>query len=371
MAHPQPLPLPEGIRSCFAQDVNGLTLHYLEAGRADSGQPARPCLLLLHGFPELAYSWRKVMLPLAAAGFHVIAPDQRGYGATTGWSDSYDAPLAPFHMLNLVQDATRLLAHLKISRVHAVVGHDYGSAVAGWCALTRPDIFQRVAFMSAPFTGAPTALNGTLKVMAALEHLPQPRQHYQPYYGTRAANDNMRHAPQGLQAFLRAYYHMKSADWPENHPQPLAAATAEELARLPNYYVMQRGLGMAETVAPHLPTESAIASCRWLPEAELSVYAHEYARTGFQGGLQWYRCGLDNNHAQELMAFAGQTVTVPAGYISGASDWGIYQSPGALEKMQQQTCTDFRLLRLIPGAGHWVQQEQPEAVTEALLSFLS
>ncbi len=371
MTHPQPLPLPEGIRSCFAQAVNGLTMHYLEAGRAASGQPARPCLLLLHGFPELAYSWRKIMLPLAAAGFHVIAPDQRGYGATTGWSDSYDAPLTPFHMLNLVKDATSLLAQLNIGHVHAVIGHDYGSAVAGWCALTRPDIFQRVAFMSAPFTGAPTALNANLKVMAALEQLPQPRHHYQAYYGTRAANDNMRYAPQGLHAFLRAYYHMKSADWPENHPQALAAAFAEELARLPTYYVMPSGLGMAETVAPHLPSAIAIATCRWLPDAELSVYAKEYERTGFQGGLQWYRCGLNSTHAQELMALAAQKVNLPACFISGASDWGVYQSPGAVDKMQQQTCTDFRLLRLIPGAGHWVQQEQPEAVTQTLLSFLS
>jgi pimeloyl-ACP methyl ester carboxylesterase len=370
MTHPNPLPLPEGIRSCFVQGVNGLTMHYLEAGRAASDSVARPCLLLLHGFPELAYSWRKVMLPLAAAGFHVIAPDQRGYGATTGWPDSYDAPLAPFHMLNLVKDLTSLLGLLKIPQVHAVIGHDFGSPVAGWCALTRPDIFQRVVFMSAPFAGAPVSHAGTLKVMADLQALPQPRKHYQAYYGTREANHNMRHAQQGLHAFLRAYYHMKSADWADNHPQPLAAASATELARLPPYYVMEQALGMAETVAPHMPAAHAIASCAWLPDAELAVYAKEYERTGFQGGLQWYRCGLSSQHAQELMAFASHKVTVPACYISGASDWGVYQSPGALEKMQHQTCTDFRLLRLIPGAGHWVQQEQPEAVIASLQSFL-
>ena len=371
MTHPNPLPLPEGIRSCFAQDVNGLHMHYLEAGRAASGQPARPCLLLLHGFPELAYSWRKIMLPLAAAGFHVIAPDQRGYGATTGWSDSYDAPLAPFHMLNLVKDAICLLAQLKIGHVHAVIGHDFGSPVAGWCALTRPDIFQRVALMSAPFTGAPMSLQGTLKLMADLEDLPEPRKHYQAYYGTREANDNMQQAQQGLHAFLRAYYHMKSADWPENHPEPLAAASAAELSRLPPYYVMPHKLGMAETVAPFMPTQAAIASCLWLSDSELAVYAREYERTGFQGGLQWYRCGLDKLHAQELMTWAGKTVDVPACFISGVSDWGVYQSPGALDKMQQQTCTDFRRLQLIPGAGHWVQQEQPDAVVTSLLSFLS
>src|SRR3954467_9826151 len=93
--------LPHGIRSRIVDNGNGLAMHVLEAGFETSG---RACVLLLHGFPELAYSWRKIMLPLAAAGFHVIAPDQRGYGRTTGWDGSYDGDLAPFRMLNLVRD---------------------------------------------------------------------------------------------------------------------------------------------------------------------------------------------------------------------------------------------------------------------------
>ncbi len=371
MAHPQPLPLPEGIRSCFVADVNGLNMHYLEAGWAPHGQAARPCLLLLHGFPELAYSWRKIMPALAAAGFHVIAPDQRGYGATLGWSSDYDGDLTPFRMLNLVEDALALLARLGIPFVRAVIGHDFGAPVAGWCALTRPDVFRRVAMMSAPFTGAPASLAGTLQLMNDLRHLPEPREHYQAYYGFREANANMRHAPQGLRDFLRAYYHVKSADWSGNHPRPLAAATATELAKLPTYYVMHRGMGMAETVAPHMPDALATANCQWLPEKELAVYVKEYERTGFQGGLQWYRCGLDHSHAQALMTHAQRTVDVPACFISGASDWGTYQSPGAFEKMQAQTCTDMRQVNLIAGAGHWVQQEQPGAVTHALLRFLT
>src|SRR5258708_2217276 len=99
----------------------------------------------------------------------------------------------------------------------------------------------------------------------------------------------MRHAPQGIHAFLRAYYHVKSADWPDNAPVKLAGFTATELAKMPTYYIMDRGVGMAETVAPHMPSEAAIAACRWLPDPELAVYAGEFARTGFQGGLQWYR----------------------------------------------------------------------------------
>ncbi len=120
--------LPAGIRSRFVDGVNGLRMHILEAGFEPSG---RPCVLLLHGFPELAYSWRKVMVPLAGAGFHVIAPDQRGYGRTTGWDPDYDGDLASFRVLNLVRDALALVSALGHRSVAGVVGHDFGSPVAG------------------------------------------------------------------------------------------------------------------------------------------------------------------------------------------------------------------------------------------------
>src|SRR5712671_1793109 len=135
------IPLPAGIRSRFVDGINGLRMHVLEAGYETRG---RPCVLLLHGFPELAYSWRKVMPALAAAGFHVIAPDQRGYGRTTGWDGTYDGDLAAFHVLNLVRDALGLVAALGSCTVAAVIGHDFGSPVAAWCALIRPDVFRSV-----------------------------------------------------------------------------------------------------------------------------------------------------------------------------------------------------------------------------------
>src|SRR3954466_2657329 len=147
-----PLPLPASIRSRFVDGINGLRVHVLEAGFET---PGRPCVLLLHGFPELAYSWRKVMPALAAAGYHVLAPDQRGYGRTTGWSADYDGDLAPFRFTNLVRDQLGLVASLGLGHVEAVIGHDFGSPVAAWCALVRPDVFRRVALMSAPFAGPP------------------------------------------------------------------------------------------------------------------------------------------------------------------------------------------------------------------------
>jgi pimeloyl-ACP methyl ester carboxylesterase len=144
--------LPPGIRSRFVEEINGLKVHILEAG---FDAPGRQLVLMLHGFPEIAYSWRKVMPALAAAGYHVVAPDLRGYGRTTGWAADYDTDLRPFRLLNAVRDTLGLGSALGYRRVAAVVGHDFGAAVAAWCALVRPDVFGSLALMSAPFAGLP------------------------------------------------------------------------------------------------------------------------------------------------------------------------------------------------------------------------
>jgi pimeloyl-ACP methyl ester carboxylesterase len=370
--------LPPGIRARFVNDINGLTMHVLEAGFETQG---RPCVLLLHGFPELAYSWRKVMLPLAAAGYHVIAPDQRGYGRTTGWDRDYDDDIGSFRMLNLVRDTLGLVSALGYRSVAAVIGHDFGSPVAAWCSLIRPDVFRSVVLMSAPFAGPPplpfnTANGGVaapafaLSIHDQLATLPRPRKHYQWYYSTREADDDMRNCAQGVHAFLRAYYHYKSADWKQNQPFPLAAWTADELAKMPTYYIMDRDRGMAQTVAPEMPSASEIAACKWLPDDELSVYSAEYGRNGFQGGLQWYRCTSGGKYIPELQIFSGCTIDVPSMFIAGKSDWGVYQRPGDVDKMQNDACTRMLGCHLLDGAGHWVQQEQPGKVCELLVQFL-
>jgi pimeloyl-ACP methyl ester carboxylesterase len=370
--------LPTAIRSRYVEDINGLRMHVLEAGFETRG---RPCVLLLHGFPELAFSWRKVMPALAQAGYHVIAPDQRGYGRTTGWDASYDGDLAPFRLINLVRDALGLVSAFGHASVDAVVGHDFGSPVAAWCALVRPDVFRAVVMMSAPFGGPPPLPFDTSDAPAKpkpkdpvhreLAALPRPRKHYQWYYSTREANGDMTQAPQGVHDFLRAYYHHKSADWKNNQPYPLAGWTASELAKLPTYYVMDLGKTMPETVAEEMPDTAAIAANAWLPERELAFYSAEYRRTGFQGGLQWYRCGTSGAFNSELQTWSGRGIDVPSCFISGKQDWGTYQRPGVFEAMQTSACAAMTGCHLVDGAGHWVQQEQPEQVTRLLLQFVA
>src|SRR6201992_530447 len=182
----RPIPLPSSIRSRTVEGINGLNVHVLEAGFESEG---RPCVLLLHGFPELAFSWRKVMPALAQAGYHVIAPDQRGYGRTTGWDATYDGDLAPFRFSNLVRDALGLVSAFGYRHVDAVVGHDFGSSGAAWCALVRPDGCRSVSLMSARVGAAPTLPFNTVDSAPApkpeapvhrdLAALPRPRKHYQ------------------------------------------------------------------------------------------------------------------------------------------------------------------------------------------------
>jgi pimeloyl-ACP methyl ester carboxylesterase len=375
-----PSVLTAGVRSRFVEDVNGIRVHVLEAGfeRAD-----RPAVLLLHGFPELAFSWRRVMPPLAAAGFHVIAPDLRGYGRTDGTDATFDDDPAPYRTLNRVLDMTALVSAFGYTSLAAVVGHDVGSAVAAWSSIVRPDVFRATVLMSTPFGGTPGLPFDTANRRGAtrapaprddiyerLAELSPPRKHFGEYYATREANGNMWRARQGLQAFLRAYYHVKSADWDGNAPRPLEARTAEEWAKLPRYYVMDLDKGMAEQVAAEMPTSAEIAANTWLPDADLCVYVEEYGRNGFQGGLQSYRLDFAGRFSAELRMFAGRTIDQPSMYIAGRSDWGVFQAPGSFERMQGSACTRMQGVHLLDGAGHWVQQEQHEQVSELLLEFL-
>lgn len=370
--------LPAGIRERYVPGVNGLTVHVLEAGFET---PKRPAVLLLHGFPELAYSWRKVMLPLAAAGYHVIAYDQRGYGRTTGWNNSYDGNFASFRTHELSRDALGVAMAMGHNSVHTIIGHDVGAIIASYCALVRPDFFQSVVMLSCPFGGVPPLpfgvvtqsgpnLQPTAPAQDPLASLSRPRKDSTTYFSSRNANDDMLNCKQGLHDFQRAYFHVKSADWSQNKPFSLTSGSAEEFAKLPTYYVLDLDKTMPESVAPDMPSPHEIAACKWLTDKDLDVYTQEFKRTGFQGGLNWYRCTTGGLNRSDLELFSGHTIDVPSCFITGSADWATFRPPGALEQMQRQACTKLESFHIMEGAGHWLQQEQPEQLTGLIVDFL-
>ncbi|KAL5359400.1 Alpha/Beta hydrolase protein [Aspergillus floccosus] len=377
--------------------TNSLTFHILEAGH--TADNSRPLLLLLHGFPEIAFSWRKVIPQLADAGYYVVAPDQRGFGQTTGWDtrpfESVD--LSTFSLTTFVRDMVLLVHALGYRSVQCVVGHDCGAVTAAMCALVRPDLFKSLVLLSHPFDGTPAvpfntanrpseegqdqATNTGGTEASAGDHVhaeleARGRKHYKWYYSTAPANADMHLPPAELHEFLRGYFYLKSGTWAGNAPRPLAAWSAEELAQLPYYYVMPATATMPEAVEAHMVGESADAVRRshaWLSDEDLAVYVGEYARTGFQGGLNWYRVrtAAGGRYTRDFEVFAGKKIEVPCAFVSGKLDWGIYQEPGALQKMADGTvCSDFRAMRLVDGVGHWAPQECPDEVVEVILELV-
>lgn len=372
---------------------NPLSVNILEANYSPTQD--RSLILLLHGFPELGYSWRKVIPPLANAGYYVVAPDCRGFGRTTGHDDSsYEkVDLSTYSATTLVRDTILLVNALGYRSVRCVVGHDAGAVTAAMCALIRPDFYQSVVILSHPFNGAPEApLNtannpkqaqGGVKggaesaagdIHSGLASLG--RKHYKWYYSTAPANDEMSHPPQGLHEFLRGYFYLKSGSWKGNQPSPLQEWSAPQLAQLPGYYIMPLNKTMPDTVADmmaHESKEDVQRSHEWLSDEELAVYAAEYERTGFQGGLNWYRVrtAKGGKFTADYEVFAGKKIEIPCAFVSGKLDWGIYQEPGALERMEDGTvCTDFRLMKLIDGVGHWAPQESPGVVVDVILELV-
>jgi pimeloyl-ACP methyl ester carboxylesterase len=368
--------LPLGVRSRWVDTHNDVVLHVLEAGFEP---PAKPCVVLAHGFPELAYTWRNQLLPLSRAGFHVIAPDLRGCGLSARKPVTFDDALLPYSMSNRVADILGLVRSLGHEKAAAIVGHDWGGPTAQWCARLRPDVFESVVSMSTPFLGAPALPPDTDRHSTAaperdihkeLAALPRPRKHYARYSATRDANEDLWHAPQGVHDLLRELYYFKSADWKGNQPFPLKAWSAPELAKMPTYYIMDLNKGIAATMAEHQPSAAEIAACRWMTEADLQVYSQEFTRTGFQGGLNYYRVEFDPALDGELDAIAGKTIDVPACYIGGSREWAVYQSPGSFERMHS-VCTRLKGIHLVGGAGHSIAEEQPEAVNRLLIEFLA
>lgn len=393
MANLPPLPLPNGIAQRYIDLTSvgtcGLKIFLLEAGDRND-----PLIFLFHGYPELAYTWRKVILPLAAKGYHVVAPDSRGYGRTTGWDTSSYAytNLSQFTSSQLVLDNLALMRALGHQTAACVVGHDFGANAASACALTRPDLFKAAVFMGhvPPGAEALPPLNPTSRsekpegksdarlprdpdVHTSLAQRDPAMKHYQWYNSTASAAHDWENPPQGLRAFLRGYVHLKSHKW-KGHGDigRLTGWTADQLARMPEYYIMPISSTMPGIVMENMRTEDESLTTAFVTDEELDVYVSEFERTGFQGMLNWYRSSTDPRNLDPATAiFAGRKFDVPTTYISGAADWGNYQRPGALEGFETgTTASDYRGTKIFEGAGHWPQTEVPDIVCQEVLKFL-
>jgi pimeloyl-ACP methyl ester carboxylesterase len=306
--------------------ANGIRMHVAEQGEG-------PLVLLCHGFPESWYSWRHQLKALAEAGYRAVAPDMRGYGQT-------DAPEASteYSMLHLVGDMVGLVLALGVPKA-VVVGHDWGAPVAWHCALLRPDLFTGVAALSVPYRGrGPVLPTSTMPRTDDSEFYQLYFQ--QPGKAERDLAGNVRHT-------LRALLYSASGDAP----------AAQQVMMVP------RDGGFLTWLAD--PAELPA----WLSEADLDFYVSEFERTGFRGGLNWYR-NIDRNW-ELLAAYAGAKVSVPALFVAGDRD-PVIKSPAAqkvLSRLQESVPRLHRTV-MLPGCGHWTQQERPQAVNDALLEFL-
>jgi pimeloyl-ACP methyl ester carboxylesterase len=304
--------------------TNGIRMHIAEAGEG-------PAVLLCHGFPEAWHSWRHQITALAGAGYRAIAPDMRGYGET-------EAPAAveDYTILHLVGDMVGLLEALGL-RQAVIVGHDWGAPVAWNAALLRPDRFRAVAGLSVPY-----APRGPVSPFEALRHAGRHRFYQLHFQAPGLAEAELERDPA---LTLRRTFWSLSGDPPEG-----------------------------ERWNPDLPEGGFLASLReppalpaWLQEAELALYAETYHRTGFRGGLNWYR-NIERNWA--LMApFLGAPVRVPGLFIAGKRDPVLGWAGRALEALPQ-TVPELRGRVLVETAGHWVQQEAAAEVNAALIGFL-
>jgi len=314
----------DGIESRYVE-ANGLRHHYLTAGQG-------PVVLFCHGFPELCWSWRHQIPALAAAGYKVVAPDLRGYGDTKGPAD----PEA-YTNLHVVGDMVALLDALGEKQA-VIVGHDWGSPVAWMAATLRPDRFRAVASLSVmhgPRMPLPPPEFAVSQGMTDLYWL-----YFQP--PGQAEKDMERDTHE---TFLRLFYAVSGDAFRKGESWNLRVDPKVGLVN--------------SLVRPgRLPD--------WLPESELERYAITYARTGFTTSLNWYRCMART--WQLSAAWADMQVTVPALFIGGKADPTLTQLQRGADAMKS-VVPNLRDVVMVE-AGHWVQQEDPEAVSQGLIGFL-
>jgi len=307
-------------------ETNGIRMHVAEQGTG-------PLVVLCHGFPESWYSWRHQLAALSAAGFHAVAPDMRGYGRT-------DAPaeIEAYTLCHLVGDMVGLVGALGETSA-VIAGHDWGAPVAWHAALMRPDVFRAVIGLSVPYRP-----RGPVRPTTAMPRTDD-TVFYQLYFQTPGVAEA--ELEQDVRATIPRLAYGGSGDAPAR----------ETIAMVPRQGGFLQYMTDPETLPP------------WLTAADVEFYAGELARTGFRGGLNWYR---NIDRSWELLApFAGARVSVPALYVAGDRDL-VVRFPGMDQLIPNLSKFVPKLRRtvMLPGCGHWTQQERPREVNDAMLEFL-
>jgi pimeloyl-ACP methyl ester carboxylesterase len=314
-------------------ETNGIRMHLAEAG-------AGPLVVLCHGFPESWYSWRHQLAAFAEAGFRAVAPDMRGYGGT-------DRPEAidQYTLLHMIGDMVGLLDALGADQA-VIAGHDWGAPVAWHAALLRPDRFRGVIGLSSPYRP-----RGQVRPTSAMPQTDD-AVFYQLYFQTPGVAEA--EFEQDVRHTIRSMLCAISGDAPAREGSVTAAGAVGMVRRKGGFL---DGM-MSPAVLPS-----------WLTETDVDFYAREFDRTGFRGGLNWYR-NIDRNW--ELLApFAGARVIVPALYIAGDRD-PVVRFPG-MDRLIPNLASFVPQLRatiMLPGCGHWTQQERATEVNAAMIDFL-
>ena len=315
-------------------ETNGIRMHVAEQGDG-------PLVLLCHGFPESWYSWRHQLAALAAAGFHAVAPDMRGYGQT-----EQPAEIDQYTLLHLVGDMVGLVDALGGGPA-VIAGHDWGAPVAWHAALLRPDRFRAVIGLSVPYRP-----RGSVRPTTAMPQTDDAI-FYQLYF--QAPGVAEAELSRDVRSSIRRILFSGSGEGRRAHAglgNPAAVG------------MVPRGGGfLRHTAEPATPPS-------WLTEADVDFYAGEFTRAGFRGGLNWYR-NIDRNW--ELMApYAGARVTVPALYVAGDQDLVVhFRGMDQLLPNLKKFVPELRQTIMLPGCGHWTQQERPKEVNDAILTFLT
>jgi pimeloyl-ACP methyl ester carboxylesterase len=309
-------------------DTNGIKMHIAEQGQG-------PLVIMCHGFPELGYSWRHQLPALAEAGFHAVAPDQRGYGQT-----DCPEPIEAYNILELVGDIVGLVHALGEEKA-VIAGHDWGAPVAYNCALLRPDIFHALILLSVPYS--PRSW-GSIRPTEAMKNMAGDNQFYIVYFQKPGRVEKELEADV-RETMVKALYSLSGDPPPEKRWN----------------FLFGKDQKFVDTV--YMPDTLP----EWLTEKDIDVFTEGFKRTGFRGGVNWYR-NIDRNW--ELTPFLSEAkIHQPSLFIAGELDGVIVMSRAAFDNLESAV-PDLRQKILIPGAGHWVQQERPQEVNDALIEFL-